>query len=113
LDVPLLSARWSTIIASKWHHEEHINSLELRSISTALRWVLSHPSAIGSRLLLLSDSQVAVGALSKGRSSSHTIMCRLRPINTLLLSTGVQLHTRWVPSHVNPADGPSRKFSEY
>jgi len=110
LDAPLLAAPWRVIVSSRWRATEHINKLELRSISTTLRWVASFPSSIRRRLLLLSDSQVAVGALSKGRSSSFALLVRLRPISALLLATGLQLHTRWLASHLNPADAPSRAF---
>lgn len=110
LNAPLLAAPWRVIVSSRWRAVEHINKLELRSISTTLRWVASFPSSTRRRVLLLSDSQVAVGALSKGRSSSFALLVRLRPISALLLATGVQLHTRWLASHLNPADAPSRAF---
>ena len=108
IDAPLITTPWTTIVSAPWRAPEHINSLELRSANTALRWVLSSPIAIRRRLLLLSDSQVAVGALSKGRSSSFIILCRLRSMSALLLASGIRLFTRWIPSHINPADGPSR-----
>src|SRR5438270_644278 len=84
LDEPLLSARWTTIVSAPWNSEEHINSLELGSISTAVRWVLSSPVSVRRRVLVLSDSQFAVGALSKGRSSAHVILRRLRSISALV-----------------------------
>ena len=114
LDRPLLTARWSTIVAAPWRitdSHEHINSLEMRSVSTAIRWVLSSPISIRSRLLLLSDSQVVVGALSKGRTSSFSLLCRVRPVCAFLLASGIQLYARWVASADNPADAPSRAFS--
>jgi hypothetical protein len=111
LDHSILNRPWSVIIASPWHTEEHINSLEIRSVSTAVRRVLSNPLSINRRLLILSDSQVAVGAISKGRSSSHNLLCRLRPLSALLLGSGLQLYLRWIPSASNPADAPSRIFS--
>src|SRR5438046_2595328 len=58
---------WSTIMSHRWCRQEHINILELRAVSSAVG-VLSHPQSLCRRLLLLSDSQVAIGALSKGRS---------------------------------------------
>jgi len=103
--------RWSTIVAAQWKREEHINHLELRSVNTALRWVISSPHSIRRRVLLLSDSQVAVGALTKGRSSAHGLLCRVRPTCALLLATGIQLRVRWIASALNPADEPSRRFS--
>jgi hypothetical protein len=72
---------------------------------------LSHPLSTRRRLLVLSDSQVAVGALSKGRSSAPTLLRRLRAISASLLAGGVQLSVRWIPSASNPADEPSRRFS--
>jgi hypothetical protein len=82
------------------------------SASAAIRWVVSLKSSIRRRLLLLSDSQVVVGALSKGRSSSHNLLCRLRPVSALLLASGIQLYCRWIPSADNPADEPSRRFCQ-
>jgi hypothetical protein len=102
--------RWRTIVASRFTKPEHINSLELRSACTAIRWVLSSPDSINRRLLLLSDSQVAVGALCKGRSSAHSLLARLRPTCALLLASGIQLSVRWIRSELNPADEPSRRF---
>lgn len=104
------TARWMTIVAAPWYHEEHINRLELRAVSTAIRWVLSFPSSLQCRLLLLSDSQVAVGALSKGRSSSYGLLRCLRPISARVLASGLQLYVRYIPTSLNPADGPSRRW---
>ena len=108
LDEVVVARPWSTIVASRWRAVEHINSLELRAVSTAVRRVLSSPATIRRRLLLLCDSQVAVGALAKGRSSSRLLLLRLRPLTALLLSSGLHLCCRWLVSRLNPADGPSR-----
>ena len=102
--------RWSTIVSSQWRFEEHINVLEIRAVSTAVRWALSHPSALGARLLVLSDSTVAVASLAKGRSSSPIILRRLRQLSALCLASGLQIAVCWLPSAANPADGPSRSF---
>ena len=89
----VLANRWSTIISSQWREEEHINHLEVRSAITAIRWALSFPHSIRRRVLLLSDSQVAVGAISKGRSSS-ALLRRLRTLSALLFGSGMQLTHR-------------------
>lgn len=109
------SLPWATIVSSPWRVSsnsgpEHINVLELRAITTALRWVLSSPSSPGRRVLLFTDSTVAALAVSKGRSSSFQILRRLRYLSSLVLASGLQLFCRWLPSELNPADGPSRAF---
>ena len=104
------SCHWHTIASSRWRKEEHINVLELRAICTAVRWVMSFRRSIGSRVLLLSDSQVVVGAVTKGRSSSPQLLRRLRTLCALVLAGGLRLSLCWVPSELNPADEPSRLF---
>jgi hypothetical protein len=103
--------KWRVVIASPWTCSEHINSYELRSSSTALRWVLSHPGTIGKRVTMISDSQVAVGGITKGRSSSHVLLRRLRSIAAHTLAAGITTYVRWVPSAMNPADEPSRRYA--
>jgi len=101
--------RWSTIVSKRWRDEEHINVLELRSLTTGVKWVCSHPSALGCRVWMLSDSSVVVGAVSKGRSSSPSVLRRLRHLSAWLLAAGLQLRVSYVPSEINPADEPSRR----
>ena len=108
----LMSAPWSTLISRRWRSEEHINVLELRSALLAVHWALSLPSALGRRVYLLLDSAVALFSLWKGRSSSTPLLLVLRKIGAVLLAGGVSLLCGWVPSAVNPADGPSRQCSE-
>jgi hypothetical protein len=99
---------WSTIVSARWCRHEHINIYELRALATAVRWVCSFPSAIGHRVLVLNDSQVVVGAVTKGRSSSQPLLRRLRHLTAWVLASGIRLSLRWIPTHSNPADGPSR-----
>ncbi len=101
-------ARWSPLISTAWRDPEHINALELRAVLLAVHWVLSHPSSLTRRVLLLVDSTVAFFSLWKGRSSSPQLLRILRKIGALLLAGGLALLPGWVPSEVNPADGPSR-----
>ena len=100
---------WSTIISSRWKYEEHINVLELRAVSTAIRWILSRRLSLQSRVIFFCDSQVVVGAVSKGRSSSHQILRRLRTLSAMVLASGLRLVMKWIPSSANPADEPSRR----
>ncbi len=107
LDLPKM---WRTIVSSGWSRSEHINVLEMRAACTAVRWVLSFPNAVGSRVLLLADSLVCVYGLLKGRSSSPPLLRVLRCLSAHLLSSGLSLVPRWIPSALNPADAPSRDF---
>jgi len=104
------SSKWTTIIASPWTREEHINILEVRSVYTAVRWVLSSLNCIRRRIYILCDSQVTVGCISKGRSSSNSLLPRLRQLASVVLASGVRLYLHWIPSELNPADGPSRRY---
>jgi hypothetical protein len=101
---------WQVVLAARWRALEHINSYELRSSSTAIRWLLSHPGTTGTRVMLLSDSQVAVGCMAKGRTSSHVLLRRMRSIASHVLASGINMYCRWIPSELNPADEPSRRF---
>ena len=106
----LLDCVWDVAVSAAWDRKgESINSYEARAVHSGLRWALRLPASIVNRqLLVLSDSSAAVGALSKGRSSSHTLLMRCRSSAALLLASGVRLLLRWVPTEWNPADGPSR-----
>lgn len=108
LEPALAGAQWSTIISRRWRWDDHINLLEVQAAILAMRWVLSHPRAMGSRVLLLGDSQVALGCLAKGRSSSYRLLRLLRRAAALILASGLRPSYRWLPSAANPADGPSR-----
>lgn len=102
--------RWSTIVSKAWRAPEHINAFELRAVLLAIHWLLSYPSSHRCRVYLLVDSTVAFFSLWKGRSSSAPLLLILRQIAALQLASGLSLLTGWIPSEVNPADGPSRHF---
>lgn len=110
LDTRLEGAEWNTLVAAPWLWEEHINVLEARALNTAVRWTLSSPWSIGRRLLTFCDSLVVVHAARKGRSSSFRLLKPLRQLSALTLASGVQLYINWIPTEVNPADRPSRRF---
>lgn len=100
---------WSTIVSSTWRRPEHINVLEVRALTTAIKWILSFPSSVSRRVIVFMDSLVSIFSVSKGRSSSHMLLPRLRQVASLVLASGLRLYLRWVPSELNPADEPSRR----
>jgi hypothetical protein len=89
---------------------EHINQLELRAVTTGVRWLLSNVSCIGKRVHVLLDNATAYAAIRKGRCKSSSILLLLRKLTAFVLGIGVRLNVVWCPSAMNPADGPSRVF---
>ena len=106
----LVGLDWVEIVASPWRYHEHINVLEMRALTTGLRWIGSFPDSGGSRLVVWSDSLVVVYAVRKGRSSSHPLLKCLRKLAAYVLATGIHVYCNWIPTEVNPADGPSRRY---
>ena len=99
---------WHRVIAGQWHYREHINVLELRAVELAVRWCASRPGTAGLRLFLLSDSQVVVAGMLKGRSSSYSLLPTYRRLACFDLATGTRLLPIWIRSGDNPADAASR-----
>jgi hypothetical protein len=103
-------ASWRTIVSARWRwQDEHINKLEARTVNTAVRWALSSPAAVDCRLLLLCDSAAVVASAHKGRSSARAFYKTSRVLSALLLAAGIKPAFVWLPSALNPADGPSRQ----
>jgi len=98
---------WRTMFSFTWAFPEHINVLELRTLLDAVRWVISHPGD-SLRVPAFVDSQVVQAIVSKGRTSSRSLVYVLRHLSCLLLATGISLSCFYVPSALNPADAPSR-----
>ena len=86
-----------------WEYPDHINALEFRSVLDMLGLAgggHTHPLRV--------DSQVVLGILRKGRSSSWSLNKLARRAAGLQLARGVGVTVDYVPSAANPADGPSR-----
>ena len=101
--------RWKIAVANRWTRTSHINVLELYAETIAMSWVLRKGTPLQPRrFVLLQDSQVAVHAGTKGRSSSLPLLRALRRTAALLLAGNLYVDRLWIPSKANPADGPSR-----
>lgn len=108
--VPLsfLDGDWRQLSNGPWERVEGIPCLE----GQAIVWVLQHLARSSKqhsrKHLILTDSMSCTLALSKGRSSTKTLNRICRQAGALLLATGMRMSCRWIPSEINPADGPSR-----
>ena len=62
----------------------------------------------GSRLVVLIDAKAVLGAATKGRSSSPSLLRIMRSAASHILATNMLIRLVYVPSEDNPADAPSR-----
>ena len=105
-----LQSRWGVTLQLQVHKPRHINLLELEGVFRTLEQVTGS-GVRRARILILVDSQVTLGAVSKGRSSSRRVNYWLRRIGGLCLSYGLSVGLVWIPTKANPADAPSRMVS--
>ncbi len=102
------ATRWSTLISTPWAADAHINCLELEALLLGLRWHASRPASMNARLPLLVDSSTAYYIARKGRTSATALLPLFRRCSALTLALSASLAPMWLPSHLNPADAPSR-----
>ena len=105
--------RWKNVISAKWKlRGEHINALEARAYVLSLRWRARQRKMLHSRFLHLVDSQVTLGAMSKGRSSTRRLRFICKQAAAIQLAGGLFPILGFTRSHTNPADRPSRQFTK-
>ncbi len=105
----LKQCQWTTIVSKPWRYRAHINVLELHSILTLLRHIISHPNFDRhKKQLLLTDSTVAYYNVYKGRTSAKHLQRIMSKLSALLLGSGIKLIPLWVETALNPADAASR-----
>ena len=100
--------RWHLEVAWKWTTPEHNNILEARAAVAAFQRATKATATWGKRILLISDSQVTIGALSKGRSSVMILNRLCRRMAAMVLGLQIKPYLRYVRTWRNIADGPSR-----
>ena len=102
----LLSSPWEVVSEWNWKGSSHINILESAS---ALRAYEAEAIRGGDiRFVSLIDSNVALCALARGRSSSTAFRFLLKRASTLSLAFGLYAAGRFAPTRWNPADHPTR-----
>ena len=87
-------------------HGQHINILELKAFLFEEKKICQ--AALGRRSLCGLDSQVCLGALVKGRSSSPSLNRLLRSSLCYPLGSGVYSYFMYFATQHNRADGPTR-----
>ena len=104
--------QWKTAMSYRFRHslgKEHVNVLELRAFLSMIKWRSSHRSLMSKRFLHLLDSQVCLGILAKGRTSSRKMRTVLHQVNALCLASHLLPLCAYVATQDNPADEPSRR----
>ena len=104
--------RWKTVASWKFKHlfgSEHINALELRAFLTALKWRVRSKGGLHKRFLHLLDSQVSIGVITKGRSSSRKLRKILEQIAAVTLASQTLPLCAFVRTDDNPSDEPSSR----
>lgn len=112
LPYPAFRWLWKTVLSYRWHHEQHINILEVTAVLTEFRRRLRSSHNIHKRFFNIVDSMVTYFALTKGRSGSRRLNRPLRRVMALNVASKSVLVTVWTLSKWNFADGPSRKFEK-
>jgi hypothetical protein len=103
------NAHYHTIISHRWKHSSpNINELELQSVLSLIKHLVTRPTTLHTSILHLIDNHSAFSCLRKGRASSVQMIMVLRKITAYLLAHDITLLSIWVPSEMNPADSPSR-----
>eukprot|EP00971_Amphidinium_carterae_P188860 3749090-Amphidinium_carterae.1 len=101
---------WRVLQSYAWREPDqpHITYLECLALLNLLRRLSRDTSRFGMRCLHLLDSQAALGALCKGRSTSFNLNGLLRRVAAHLFLMRVTPLWGWLQSRLNPADAPSR-----
>ena len=89
--------------------QTYINELEIRAAFVDLK--RRTRTRLGTRHLVLLDSFVGLGVLTKKRSSSWKLQRVVRKYDALELASFSRPYFAYVRSHLNPADRPSRRRS--
>ena len=103
-------SRWKEVCRWNWRHDEHNNIGETRALLVSIRHLARTRSNWVKRALLFTDSMVALGVLTKGRSPSWPLLRLARQAAAGQVAVGLRCYCRYVETKRNCADGPSRGF---
>ena len=100
--------RWEEVARWTWKRTRHINVLEANVAATAAARAAQRRGIKGKRVLIMTDSQATLGTMAKGRSSALGMKREARKVAAISLAYGIKFYWRYIRTHRNPADGPSR-----
>ena len=104
----LLSALdWRWAFGVDLPSREHINLSEYRALRLGVRRLMRE-GQFGSRMLFVTDSNVVLGAVAKGRSRSAKLIKLQQQLVSEMLFANIYIGVLPAASKDNPADAPSR-----
>jgi len=102
--------RWTETARWVWSKEEHNNIWEARAGVVSAKIASMDVGNWNKRMIVISDSQVTIGVFGKGRSSTLVLNLLARRMAALTMATGMKFYWRYMRTHRNHADGPSRGY---
>ena len=107
--MPYELGRWREVMRFRWRRPEPPNIIEARTVVISLRHLGRSRKHWNRRHVFSVDNLATLGCLSKGRSGRAPLSLITRAAAAFCMSYGIRLLLRWVQSHRNHADGPSRQ----
>ena len=98
---------WEEMLVWNCRPGRHINLLELGAVERLIERLSRR--ICSQRLVVLVDSIVVRGCVSKGRSSSHALTSLLRRIFSLVVAADFYVVLPYTPARHNVADDPTRE----
>ena len=105
--------KWEVVMAQPWRRAgESIFVYEARALLRGLECFVSKEKKCDVRCLILVDNMGVALSFSRRRSRHFTVLTIIRRFSAMCMSLGVRCSIRWIPSEVNIADEPSRRFAK-
>ena len=103
-----VSLNWHVTSSYSFRQTSHVNLQELGAIKNLIKDWAAQPDQHNKVHLVLTDSQVCLGAIGKGRSSSYKLNGILRSMLPFLVLGNFVIGLNYINTKFNPADHPSR-----
>lgn len=107
-DLKLGLQDFAVVLCVKFDSPGHIHLDEGSALVSCVRWILRSRKRFRRRVVVLIDSKVVIGAVSKGRSSSVPLNAIVHRLASLCFAGGPVLHCIFIPTTHSPGDQPSR-----